>query len=363
MVAPPAPKAPPLPPAPPARCARCGTEVAPSLLACPACRQLIHSAELTRLAAEAERAAAAGDDADALGYWRTALGLLPPDSGQYASVAERIAALEAGLSPPPGAAPSRAGTAAGPPSLAKRGGILGTVALLAWKLKFVLVFLLTKAKLLLLGLTKAGTLLSMFASFGVYWAVWGWRFAAGFVLSIYVHEMGHVAMLARYGIRAEAPMFIPGFGAFVRWRTHIADPRRDARVGLAGPAWGLGAAVASYAVYRATGVTLWAAIANAGAWINIMNLLPVWQLDGARAFHALDRRQRWMATAAAAASWLVTREVWLAMLAAVAAWRSFAADPKMPDEGDWSTLWWFAFVALALGAVAMAVRGVGAGPL
>jgi len=339
----------------PAACGRCGTEVAPSLLACPACRQLVHSAELTRLAADAERAALGGDRAGALAHWRSALALLPADSGQYASVARRVAALEAELAPPPAAA-ARA------PSLVRRGGVLGTLALLAWKLKFALVFLLTKAKLLLLGLTKASTMLSMFASFGLYWAAWGWRFAAGFVLSIYVHEMGHVAALARYGIKAEAPMFIPGFGAFVRWRTHIADPRRDARVGLAGPAWGLGAALASYVAYRATGVALWSAVAHAGAWINIMNLLPVWQLDGARAFHALDRRQRWMAAGAAAAAWLMTSEHWLGLLAAVAAWRAVAAADA-PDEGDWSTLWWFAFLALALGAVAQAVAGVGAGPL
>ena len=54
------------------------------------------------------------------------------------------------------------------------------------------------------------------ASLGVYWTVWGWKFAAGLVASIYVHEMGHVAALRRYGIAASAPMFMPGLGAFMR---------------------------------------------------------------------------------------------------------------------------------------------------
>src|SRR2546426_6462832 len=42
----------------------------------------------------------------------------------------------------------------------------------------------------------------MLLSAGVYWAAWGWKFALGVVLSIYVHEMGHVQALQRYGIKA-----------------------------------------------------------------------------------------------------------------------------------------------------------------
>jgi Zn-dependent protease len=84
--------------------------------------------------------------------------------------------------------------------------------LFIWKFKVVLSFILTKGKLLLLGLTKGPTFLSMLLSVGVYWTAWGWRFAVGVVESIYVHAMGHVAMLRRFGIPATAPMFIPGFG-------------------------------------------------------------------------------------------------------------------------------------------------------
>src|SRR5207249_8827341 len=95
--------------------------------------------------------------------------------------------------------------------------------------------LLSKLKFLLLGLTKASTFISMFAFFGVYWSVYGWRLALGLVLSIYIHEMGHVAMLRRLGIDAGAPMFIPGVGAFVMLKQHVAEPLTDAKIGLAGP--------------------------------------------------------------------------------------------------------------------------------
>src|SRR5205807_8136402 len=176
------------------------------------------------------------------------------------------------------------------------------------------VLILTKSKFLLLGLTKASTFLSMLLSAGVYFTMWGWQFAVGLVVSIYIHEMGHVQALNRYGIKATPPMFIPGFGALIRLRQYPTDAREDARVGLAGPIWGLGAALAALGVYLVTRAPIWAAIAHLGAFINLFNLVPVWQLDGARGFHALSRHQRWIAAAVIAAMWAATGEGLLVLL-------------------------------------------------
>jgi hypothetical protein len=90
------------------------------------------------------------------------------------------------------------------------GGAVAAGALILWKLKAVLLIALTKGKVLLLGLTKSSTLLSMLPTFGLYWAAFGWRFAAGLIASIYVHEMGHVFALAGQH-PASAPMPIPGW--------------------------------------------------------------------------------------------------------------------------------------------------------
>src|SRR3989449_3180384 len=102
-------------------------------------------------------------------------------------------------------------------------------------------------------------------------------------------------------------MFIPGVGAVVRLKQYPASPREDARVGLAGPLWGLGAAAAAYAAYLGTGGGIWAAIAHFGAWVNLFNLVPVWQLDGGRGFPALTRRQRGIAAAGIAPMWPAAR--------------------------------------------------------
>jgi Zn-dependent protease len=206
---------------------------------------------------------------------------------------------------------------------------------------------LSKAKLLLLGLTKLSTLMSMLLFLGVYWRLWGWQFALGFVVCIYIHEMGHVSALRHYGIAASAPMFIPFLGAFVRLRQYPPDVRADARVGLAGPIWGLAAALTAYAIFLTTHADIWGAIAKTAGFLNLFNLIPVWQLDGGRGFRALSRIERWIILAVMLLVWWLTSQGLLVLLALGAVYRAFGKDA--PTEGDPATLG--TFVAL-LGALA-----------
>jgi Zn-dependent protease len=229
--------------------------------------------------------------------------------------------------------------------------VLLAAGALLFKFKALVLLLLTKGKLLLLGLTKGSTFFTMFASFGVYWTLWGWKFAAGFVLSIYVHEMGHVWMLRRFGIAATAPMFIPGLGAMVRLKQSLPTAREDARVGLAGPMWGLAAALVCWAVALTTHSPLFAALTQVGAWVNLANLTPVWQLDGSRAFRALTRTQRWLACALILAAFGATREPLLLLILVVAVMRAFEKEPAL--EPDPRALGEYAFLIAALSALAM----------
>ncbi|MCO5171641.1 MAG: site-2 protease family protein [Planctomycetes bacterium] len=316
-------------------CPECGTHVAPTLLQCPGCRRLVHADELKRLAAEAEAAAARDELTVALAAWRQAQPLLPHGSRQAQAVAARVEDLvrrvDAGEGVAPAAPPPEP---AGPPRWGWGGvvGGVGGVALLLWKFKALPAFLLTKGKLLLAGLTQWTTLASMLLAFGVYWTVFGWWFAAGLVLSIYVHEMGHVVALRRLGLPASAPMFIPGVGAVIRLRCYPPTPREDARVGLAGPMWGLGAALAALGLFLATGEAAFAAIARVGAWINLFNLMPLWQLDGARGWRALGRAQRWTVTAAFWAAFLLLGDGLLLLLGLAAGVRALGAAPATPDR-------------------------------
>jgi len=320
-------------------CPRCGTELAPGLLACPQCRQLVHAEALKRIAAEAEQAERAGDRATAASRWQDALQLLPPETQQAKVIASKIETLGGQMVASPGGKPQ-----APAPGWTKRGGLIGVIALLLWKFKFLLVLLLTKGKLLLLGLTKVSTLGSMFVFFGVYWSLWGWPFALGFVVSIYIHEMGHVAWLARYGIKASAPMFIPGLGAMVRLKQYPQTPAIDARIGLAGPLWGLCAVVVAWLIYLATGAQIWGAIAKVSAWVNLFNLLPFAPLDGGRGFRALTKQERLFAAAVIGATWFVTAEPLLILLLIVAVFQVFAKPAEKPDTPVF--LWYVAMVVL-----------------
>lgn len=163
--------------------------------------------------------------------------------------------------------------------LKKLGGLLIPLAILAGKAKFLFLALI-KVK----AVTTLGT---MFISIVAYALAFGWPFAVGFVLLLFVHEMGHVIQLRREGVEASAPVFIPFVGALISAKSLGEDAAAEARVGLAGPILGTAATLVPLAIWLATGSDLWQALAYIGFFINLINLMPVLPLDGGRALAVL----------------------------------------------------------------------------
>jgi len=128
---------------------------------------------------------------------------------------------------------------------------------------------------------------SMLVSVVAYAWLWGWRFGAGFVALILVHEMGHVVALRRMGIRAGAPTFIPFLGAFVQMRQAPKSAWHEAVSGIAGPMFGAAAAAVCWWWGDVTGSGLLHALAFTGFFLNLFNLIPMLPLDGGRAAAAL----------------------------------------------------------------------------
>jgi Zn-dependent protease len=159
------------------------------------------------------------------------------------------------------------------------GALLVAIVAVAAKGK-ALLLLLPKIKLL----TTSG---SMLVSIGAYALIWGWQFAVGFVVLLFVHEMGHVIQLRREGIKASAPLFIPFFGAVVWAKSLGGNALAEARVGLAGPILGSLGALACLPIAEATGNNLFRALAFTGFFLNLFNLAPVLPLDGGRAMAAM----------------------------------------------------------------------------
>jgi len=321
-------------------CPSCGSNVSPTLLSCPSCRGLVYSDVLKQLALEAENAP---DARAAVAAWRKALQLIPQGTTQHAAVAEKIRVSQA-----------EADGSKEPFSFQKffqKVWAMGPIGLL--------LLIASKAKFLALGLTKAGTVFSMLLTFGLYLTIFGWKFAAGLIVCIYIHEMGHVAALMRYGIPASAPMFIPGFGAFIRSHQYPANPGEDARVGLAGPLWGLGATLISAGAWSFTGADAWAAIAQVSAVLNLFNLAPVWQLDGGRGFRALSKTQRWVACAALGGLYWLTSSGLLIILLILAVIRAISKDA--PREPDHQMLALYIFLATTLTFLSLIPVKQGAG--
>jgi Zn-dependent protease len=148
-------------------------------------------------------------------------------------------------------------------------------------------FLIVKFGGLLLKLKVVTTGLSMVVSVAAYAWLWGLPFAIGFVLLIFVHELGHVLELRRQGVPASAPLFIPFLGAVIGMKELPDDAWKEARVALAGPILGSVGAAACWIASEATGSELLLGLAFVGFFLNLFNLIPIVPLDGGRAAAAL----------------------------------------------------------------------------
>jgi len=185
-----------------------------------------------------------------------------------------------------------------------------------------LLFLLGKAKLLgfLAGALKFKTLATMLLSIGAYAIEWGWLFAAGFVLLIFVHEMGHVVAMRIEGIPAGAPMFIPFVGAFVAMHGRPRDAAVEARVAMAGPLAGSLAAWAVLGAGLALEQRLLLALGHTAILINLFNLVPVPPLDGGRIAGAFTRAYWVAGYAIGVVALLLTRSPLLLIVLVVGLW-------------------------------------------
>jgi Zn-dependent protease len=227
-------------------------------------------AEVEMLVNRARQAASAGQFQAAIQTWQTILNLLPPEAPERQGVQREIDRLSARLNPKPGF------------DWRKRLGPFGVVLAFLAKFKTVALVLLTKGKFLI----------SILAFVGLYWAMFGWWFAVGFFASIFMHEMGHYLVVRSYGFKAEMPMFIPFFGAYVRWSGATVDPGVRANISLAGPLFGFLSGLIAFGLYLVTGQRACLAVAQIAGWLNLLNLIPIGMFDGGKAMDVISNGQR-----------------------------------------------------------------------
>lgn len=327
---------------PPRNCHNCGAAVPLGALACEACHALVHSEELVRVSARAKALEEEEQLLLARDAWLKALPLLPANSTQAEWVrdkAEKLA-LAAKTSPPPREKHAWARK-------------LGPLAPLA--------VLLAKSKTLLLAVFKLKFIFSLFAAMWLYLTLFGVSFGVGFVVLILVHELGHYMDIRRRGLPAEMPVFLPGFGAYVRWAALGVTRETRAAVSLAGPLAGCFGAAVCAALWYLTHSGLWAALARTTAGLNVLNLIPVWALDGGQAAAALSKTERFIVLSACLFLWLFAGEGIFVLVAVGFVYRLFTKDlPPLPSPGI-ST--YFVGVLASLALVLWLIPGHGLVPV
>ena len=323
-------------------CRRCSTDLTPGALVCGSCHALVHSEQLDQLAAEAKELESKQDYRRARERWLMGLPLLPSNSRQAAWIQSHARSLD-----------TLADQTQPPPSENKWAQKLGPVGPLA--------VLLAKGKFLLSTVFKLKFLLSFVAFFGVYWAAYGMKFGIGFAALILIHEMGHFIDITRRGLPADMPVFLPGFGAYVRWQALGVPIETQAEVSLAGPLAGLLAAIACAAIWYQTHDHIWAALAYSGAWLNLLNLIPVWMLDGAHAALALSKNQRLILLMGCLGLWVIFHSNSLLLVAIGAGYQAFFAK-NLPPRPSLTTLVYFIAVLAGLSAIMFVVPSHGFGP-
>lgn len=254
--------------------------------------------------------------------WEAALALLPPHSAQHEAVQKEIDKLNARLAPKK--------------NWTKRLGPFG-----------VLLAFLAKFKTAALLLTKAKFLISILAFVGVYWALFGWWFAVGLTGSVLLHEMGHYLLVRRFGFSAELPMFLPGFGAYVKWNGAGVDPGVRAQISLAGPLFGFFSGLIAYGLFLSTGHAVWLAVAQIAGWLNLLNLIPVFIFDGGSAMYALGRQGRLAVLAVSVALWAILHEYLFLFVALGTGYRIWKRD--YPAEAKQGVAYYFIALIVANG--------------
>lgn len=117
----------------------------------------------------------------------------------------------------------------------------------------------------------------------IWWLSGSWVIAAAAIWGLFVHEYGHVLAMNRLGMGPARIYIVPFLGGVARSQRLPQSEWHGVLVSLAGPAFGLLAAIPFFGLFIATGQGVWLLGAGIVALINLVNLAPAPPLDGSKA--------------------------------------------------------------------------------
>jgi Zn-dependent protease len=167
---------------------------------------------------------------------------------------------------------------------------------------------------------------SMLLSLGVYAIAFGWKFAAGFVSLLLVHELGHIAAARVVGVRSSIPMFVPLLGAVISLRQAPINAKMEANIAIGGPAAGTLSALLCLVFYLWTDSMFMLFLAYTACILNLFNLIPCSPLDGGRISAAISPHMWWMGSFSTGILFFYTENVFILAVFIFSLYRLWQGD-------------------------------------
>lgn len=202
----------------------------------------------------------------------------------------------------------------------------------------------------------------------IWWITQSWVMATALIWGLFVHEYGHVLAMNRVGMGPARIYIIPFLGGLAKGQRAPTSEWHGVLVSLAGPAFGLLAAIPFFALFIGTGGGEWLLGAAVIAAINLVNLAPAPPLDGSKAIgpvlariHPTLEKGAMLLVGALVVYWGVTTGRWiLAAFLAIAlighlrrgAWRPMGRDLTVKES--FYSVGLFLLTAAACSGVALA---------
>ncbi len=120
------------------------------------------------------------------------------------------------------------------------------------------------------------------ASLAAYSWMFTWEFSVILIISLVIHEYGHIWAMRTIGIPTRGFYLIPFVGGAAVQERAFRSRLEEHFVALAGPAFGLAQATLLYGLFVVTGHPLLGAAAAWVAVLNLVNMVPITPLDGGR---------------------------------------------------------------------------------
>jgi Zn-dependent protease len=196
------------------------------------------------------------------------------------------------------------------------------------------------------------------------WISWGmqsWLWGAAAVAGVFVHEFGHLLVINWAGSGPSRIRIIPFFGGAASMERPPDTELKGVLIALAGPVFGLLAALPFFALAAWLGDPAWLIGAFVIAGFNLLNLAPAPPLDGSKALgpvlakiHPLLERAVLLVIGVGAAVWTFTHGSWLVgLFIGLSVFASLRSVQLRPDAKPLSWGGWGLSLALCLSAIGL----------